>query len=199
VTQIGSRIALFADVHGATQTLSRALNRCRVEGVDTIALLGDLFDRAEQADRCAMTLAGWTVVGVYGNHEREIALAAMSGELTLLDQTTRLLSSLREDFEIDDVCLTHHIEQWGHSDPIARLLGRWSPENGRTDSVWITFSGHTHFRLARDERGPLDVSRGTLVLDPNRRYLINPGALLTGQFAIWDRKQLNVRFLHLEG
>ena len=60
----------------------------------TIALLGDLLDRTEQADACAEALAGWDVVGVYGNHEREIALAA-AREVDLRAETVRLLSGLR--------------------------------------------------------------------------------------------------------
>jgi predicted phosphodiesterase len=199
VTEVGTRVGLFTDVHGSTRTLSRALNRCRGEGVETIALLGDLFDRPEQADACVLTLAGWQVVGVYGNHEREVALAAAAGELDLLERTIEVLTALQEHLLIDDVCLTHHAEQWGRDDMLARVLGRQPAGAVSTEQAWVTFTGHTHFRQARDERGPLDVSRGTLVLDPNRRYLINPGALLTGQFAIWDRVRRTVRFLHLEG
>ena len=58
----------------------------------------------------------------------------------------------------------------------------------------IVFSGHTHFRHAHDERGPLDVSTGRLSLNPQRRYRINPGALTAGQFGIWDRAASLVRF-----
>ncbi|HVX28829.1 MAG TPA: metallophosphoesterase family protein, partial [Nitrolancea sp.] len=74
--RLGEKVALFADVHGAHTTLRRALEQCREVHVTTVALLGDLIDRPEQADQCALALEEWDVVGVYGNHEREIAMEA---------------------------------------------------------------------------------------------------------------------------
>ena len=190
---LGAVVGLFADVHGAHRTLSQALKECRAEGVTTIALLGDLIDRTEQADACALALAGWHVVGVYGNHEREIALAAARQEVGLRDETIRLLSDLRERVVIEEVCLTHEGDEWGQTNPLLRVLGApESPE--RDDGARITFAGHTHYRSARDERGTIDIARGRLALDPRRRYLINPGALAVGQFAIWNRTTQVIEF-----
>ncbi len=190
---LGAVVGLFADVHGAHATLTRALTVCGAEGVATIALLGDLIDRTEQADACALALAEWHVVGVYGNHEREIALAAARQEGELRDETIRLLSDLRERIVIEDVCLTHEGDEWGQANPLLRVLGApEAPE--REGSARITFSGHTHYRSARDERGTIDIARGRLTLDPRRRYLINPGALAVGQFAIWDRTTQVIEF-----
>ena len=189
---LGAVVGLFADVHGAHATLRRALTACRAEGVETIVLLGDLIDRTEQADACAVALAGWHVVGVYGNHEREIALAAARQEVGLHDETIRLLSDLRERIVIEDVCLTHEGDEWGQANPLLRVLG--APEAPEHDGARITFSGHTHYRSARDERGTIDIARGRLTLDPRRRYLINPGALAIGQFAIWDRTTQVIEF-----
>jgi predicted phosphodiesterase len=189
-------VALFADVHAATKVMARALSDCRDAGVETVALLGDLFDRNEQADRCAETLAGWHVVGVRGNHEHEAALAAGAGAVSLQPETLSLLNSLRDELVVDDVVFTHETLSWGHDDPHARLFGRAS-SNGAAPLPRVTFTGHTHYRQARDERGPLDIARGELALAPGRRYLINPGPLLTGQYAIWERERDVVRFRHV--
>jgi predicted phosphodiesterase len=197
VTRLGRSLALFADVHAATRILTRALADCRAAGVETVALLGDLFDRDEQADRCVAALEGWPVIGVYGNHEREAALAAAAGTLALRDETVALLTSLEEELEIDDARFTHEVASWGHDDPYARLFGRAAP-NAQPNGARVTFTGHTHYRQARDERGPLDIARGELPLAPGRRYLINPGPLLTGQYAIWDRDADVVRFRHVQ-
>lgn len=185
--RLGNKVALFADVHGAHATLTHALELCREVDVMTIALLGDLIDRPEQADRCALALAGWEVVGVYGNHEREIAVDAESYRGQLRDETLELLRQLQERVVVDDICLTHEEEQWGQHDLLARLLGDPEP-NGFRSEARITFAGHTHFRSARDEHGSLDIARGRLALSTRRRYLINPGALASGQYAIWDRE-----------
>lgn len=196
---VGQVIGLMADVHGSVRLLERALLACREADVESIVLLGDLFDRPEQADPCVETLAGWHVVGVYGNHEREIAEAAAAGELEVRATTVELLSSLRERVMIDDILMTHEVERWEHAgDPLSRLLGRPSNGHGNTESARVTFAGHTHYRYARDERGPLDIARGSLVLDPNRRYLINPGAMAAGQFAILNRVTATISFRHVD-
>ena len=194
---LGNKVALFADVHGAHATLEHALEQCRKVGVTTVALLGDLIDRAEQADPCALALSGWSVIGVYGNHEREIATAAEEYRGELRDETLRLLSRLQERVLVDDVCLLHEEEHWGQRDLLARLR-RSAESNGHRPDARITFAGHTHFRSARDEHGPIDIARGTLTLSDRRRYLINPGALASGQYAIWDRESRVVLFHQIE-
>lgn len=195
--RLGRVIGVFADVHGADRTLSRALDVCRVEGVETIALLGDLFDRVEQADRVARALQGWDVVGVYGNHEREVALNVAAGRISLQPETVALLAGLGERVMVDDVCLVHEEAQWFRHDPIATLFSRAPAANGHQAGARITFAGHTHVRAASNERGPLDLGRNTLTLDAARRYLINPGALAAGQFAIWRRDEGRVEFRQL--
>lgn len=197
MTQLGNIVALFADVHAEIRSLERALDQCRESNVETIVLLGDLFDRAEEADRCAEALAEWDVTGVYGNHEREIALAAAAGEIPLGEETILMLSRLRERIDVGDICLVHEEERWGRIDPIAKMFHRHVEPNGHHEAR-ITFAGHTHFRSARDERGHLDITRGSLTLEDHRRYLINPGALAAGQFAIWNRETRVIEFHEIE-
>ncbi len=194
---LGNKVALFADIHGAHQTLANALERCHEAGVSTIALLGDLIDRTEQANACAAALMGWDVIGVYGNHEREIALAADQLRDELRAETLELLGRLKERVVIDDVCLLHEVEHWGRLDPLDHLFHRVKP-NGHESRAHITFAGHTHFRHARDEHGPIDIARGRLTINQRRRYLINPGALATGQYAIWDREAQVILFDQVE-
>jgi len=188
--RLGHVVGIFADVHGSYRTLERALAECAAAGVTTVALLGDLFDREEQADAAVAPLVGWDVIGVYGNHEREVALAAASGEIELRPETIAILRGLEERVDVGDIRFTHEQEQWG-VDPLAQFR-RAEMTNGAQPR--ITFVGHTHFRAARDERGPIDLGRGRLVLNAARRYLINPGALADGRFAIWDRTTAIVHF-----
>ena len=196
--EIGRVVALISDVHGAAGTLERALAECRREGAETVALLGDLVDRAEQADACAAALGGWPVVGVYGNHEREIALEA-EHHGALAPETVALLSSLREHVTVGEVCFAHEMAHWGlrhtHS-PLARLIE--VVHHDPCTTARITFVGHSHVRAARDEHGALDIHHGRLALAAHRHYLINPGALTAGQFALWDREAHVVTFHHVE-
>lgn len=193
--RLARTVGLFADLHGERRSLVGALAACRAAGVEQIALLGDLFDRVEQADACAGALAGWPTIGVWGNHEREIALAAGAAG-SLAPETVALLTGLREELVVEEVCLTHEAARWGVGTTLARLIARPAAPPA-SETARITFAGHTHHRAARDERGPLDLGRGRLTLDPARRYLINPGALAIGQYAIWDRGRGVVRFCQI--
>jgi predicted phosphodiesterase len=193
--QFGRVVGIFADVHGAQRTLASALAECRASGVEQIALLGDLFDRPEQAEGCALALADWPTIGVWGNHEREIVQRA-SEDGGLSAQTVGFLVGLAEELVIEDVSLIHEAPQWGRSATLARLAMPLvaSTADAEPSQARITFAGHTHHRAARDERGPIDLGRGVLTLAATRRYLINPGALLAGQYAIWNRETGVVRF-----
>ena len=198
IAAVETRVGVISDVHGELRTLTRALDHCRETGVGTIALLGDLFDKVEEADRCADALGGWHVVGVYGNHEREIALAATAGEIQVEPSTLELLGGLSNEVRTDEYHLVHEAEPWGQHDPVAALFERSGTSNGYRPASWITFAGHTHVRSARTESGPLDIARGTLRLSAVRNYLINPGALSVGQYAIWDREEHHITFHQLE-
>ncbi|HQZ90167.1 MAG TPA: metallophosphoesterase family protein [Thermomicrobiales bacterium] len=194
----GKRVGVLSDIHGATRVLGLALDVCAREEVETIVLLGDLFDRAEQADATIDLLKSWQVIGVYGNHEREVALAAAAGEVDLKPETIALLTALEEEVRIGDIRLTHEVQRWGSVDPVARMFGGHHQDHGDDPAARLTFTGHTHFRQARDERGLLDIGRGVVSIVRERRYLFNPGALQIGQFAIWDREERTVRFRHIE-
>lgn len=182
--KLGSRIAIISDVHGERSTLELVLQRCHNAAVESIVLLGDLFDRVEQAAPCAETLAEWPVTGVIGNHERE-ALAHLKESNGHHVQTARqLLDGLGERLVVDNAMFVH--DEFG-----------WKPNElgvAGVHETWLTFAGHTHFRAARDDNGPLDISTGQISLRSTRRYLINPGAVVEGQYAIWDRVTSRIMF-----
>lgn len=188
---LGNMVAVISDVHGERSMLRAALARSRSVGADSIVLLGDLFDRVDQAGQCAACLCGWTVAGVLGNHERE-ALASGGSDRQLDDGIQRLLSSLSDRLQIEDAVFVHDGLAWPESNE------HYHSDSG-SDTARLTFAGHTHFRQARDENGPLDLSLGRIHLRPDRRYLINPGAAVNGLFAIWDRKQSKILFERISG
>ncbi len=187
------RLALFADAHGHTDLLQQALRICEQERVEEIVLLGDLIDRSDQADACALALKGWSVSGVFGNHEHEMMEAlAIGDDLGLRPETIEMFMSLEPAIVIDDVCFCHD------TIPLAPVQAPHHFVNRAIAPALppyhIVFSGHTHFRHARDEHGPLELSTNSITIRPHRRYRINPGPLTAGQFAIWDRAANLVRF-----
>jgi predicted phosphodiesterase len=188
-----ARLGILADVHGEHRLLRRALDHCRLLSVERIVLLGDLFDRVDQAELCASLLRDWDVLGVFGNHELDALSHRRERELHLGPHADAVLETLELELVIDDALFIHEAPVSHAPDPLRSVLGR---SNGHTSptSARITFSGHTHHRSARDDRGPLDISGGQLQLRSERRYLINPGATADGLFAIWDRTESIVIF-----
>ncbi len=188
-----NRIALFADAHGHVDLLYSALHICREQSVEQVVLLGDLIDRSDQADACALALAGWNVGGVFGNHEQEMLGALLIGDdLGLRPETIDLFMRLDEYICVENICFCHDQPPRTNHDGGHFVNRAIAPMQS---PYHVVFSGHTHFRLARDERGPLDLSLNQIALNPQRRYSINPGALTAGQFAIWDRLAAVVHFL----
>lgn len=168
-----ARLAIMSDVHGEHRTLARVLERCEHREVHRVVLLGDLFDRIDQIDQCIQLLNRWSVTGVLGNHERE----ALEQRLDREADIAHLIEGHGESLHLHEAAFVH--------DQLDR-----SQINGSR----IIFAGHTHVRQASDDRGPLDISLGHIALREDRRYVINPGAVVDGQFAIWDRENQNVLF-----
>ena len=189
-----TRMALFADAHGHVDLLYKALEVCRHAQVNEIVLLGDLIDRDDQADACARAFADFSVSGVFGNHEQQLMDAlTMGADLGLRCETIDLFMTLKEHIIVDNVCFCHDGPPQLNRDEIDLLF--FNPASAPQVSPYhVVFSGHTHFRHVRDERGHIELAANALTIRPHRRYRINPGALTAGQFAIWDREASVVRF-----
>jgi len=185
------RIALIADAHGHVDILTRALDACRDERVDALVFLGDLIDRRDQADACVDALRDWRAFGVYGNHEQElIAALANGGGAGLNRATVEFFQSLQPRLVLGDACFLHDELEEPRADPLQKFFNRAvHSENGYR----VLFVGHTHHRAAVSDQGPLDTAHA-ISLDAARRYVINPGALVGGKFAIWERAERVVRF-----
>ena len=178
---LGDRIAVMSDIHGEHRLLARVLRHCEQAGVQSIVLLGDLFDRLDQAEMCAFHLADWNVAGVVGNHEREAVAERRDSGRPVNGSVGRLLERLGDSLVLEEAVFVHD------------EMDAFTVEPGQYRHS-VIFAGHTHYRLARDDRGPLDISLGHIGLKPGRRYLINPGSVLDGQFAIWERDRSRVTF-----
>jgi predicted phosphodiesterase len=188
-----SRMALFADAHGHVDHLEKALAVCRQAGVEQVVLLGDLIDRFDQADACALAMTDFRVSGVFGNHEQELIDALTIGDdLGLRPETIDMFMGLSENIVVERICFCHDGPPAPARNPMDHFFNRASTPV--VSPYHIVFSGHTHFRHAFDEHGPLDLATSSIRLRRERRYRINPGALTAGQFAIWDREAGLVKF-----
>jgi len=138
-------------------------------------------------------MAGFKIWGVFGNHEQEMIDAlAIGDDLGLRPETVDMFMALEEIIVVDDICFSHDGPPQAPHNPLEDFFNR--SRSPAISPYHIIFSGHTHFRQAYDERGPLDLATDQIRLNPQRRYRINPGALTAGQFAIWERDDALVHF-----
>lgn len=177
-----TRFAIISDIHGEHRMLQRVLDRCHDRRVQRLVLLGDLFDRLDQVERCADLLTEWTVTGVFGNHERDALRHGNSNGSPCNGFIARFVEAFADQLRLGEALFVHDHSECSWNDLAA-------PDHPR-----IIFSGHTHYRQAKDDNGPLDLSLGKIRIREDRRYLINPGAVVDGQFAIWERNESNVLF-----
>ena len=106
-----------------------------------------------------------------------------------------MFMGLAETIVVEQMCFCHDGPPVALKPPAQDFFNRASAP--AVSPYHIVFSGHTHFRHAFNEHGPLDLANGTIVLKPERRYRINPGALTAGQFAIWEREAGMVKFYNV--
>jgi predicted phosphodiesterase len=195
VNAIPDRLALFADAHGHVDLIRQALKILERERVEHIVLLGDLIDRSDQADACALAMSDFKVEGVFGNHEQEVIEAlAIGDDLGLRPETIDMFMALEPVIIVDNVCFCHDSPPGVSHNPMEHFFSRDTALPATR--YHIVFSGHTHFRAARDEHGSHDLGTGRLLIRPHRHYSINPGAMPAGQFAIWERSEGVIRFFN---
>lgn len=190
------RIGIVADVHGEYRLLEAALDIFRNRQIDTLAILGDLFDRVDQADRCVAPLTEWNLIGIYGNHELEALQSSGLHGHALHRHTVDVLSGFQEQVDRFGARFLHDPIIDEPVNPLQAIRGE-RQHTPQDEGPRIIFYGHTHHRQLRDEKGSIDIHRGCVRLNGSRRYYANPGPLAEGQYMIWDRQSDTMEFLQV--
>lgn len=207
------KYGVFSDIHGNLEAFMCALHYFAKAGVTHYLFCGDLIGYGPDPKACVqqytnMVSAG-IVKGVMGNHDaivlhpelreyfHEDALQALDWSLEQLTKAEiRSISFLPEVVRGENYTMVHGTprdplkEYFFNSLQYRVLYPEWSGQ--------ILFVGHTHmpFYMAGDENEcQVHTVRGRqlLQLDPNKRYVINPGSTgkprdndVRAAFGIWD-------------
>ncbi len=63
------KLGFLTDIHEHVEHLRVALDQFRIEGIDQVVVIGDLFEQGRRIEETCRLLAEASAVGVWGNHD----------------------------------------------------------------------------------------------------------------------------------
>ena len=197
--------AVLSDIHAYLEALQAVLADMRAHGVDEVVSLGDIVGCNGNPAECVELVRPHLAAAVRGNHEAAMFNPAVFGVpmyISMIDTTRGMLTAEQAEW-LHALPLTavHRGCRIWHATPYApRIWGRISGTQDARAALNATAErvclfGHTHRPAAfamhggAVERIPVEYDAdGTfsLPLDPDSRYLVNPGSV--GQPRDGDRR-----------
>ncbi len=190
------RYLILSDMHGNADAFGAVLDRTADEDFDVTLVLGDLVGYGASPNRIVEQVQGLRgkVLVVRGNHDKVVA-GIDSGEYfnqaarAAADWTTAALSTenLKYVLELPQGPVSVHAGlAICHGSPLDEDAYVFSEVDAfeifRRHKVPVTFFGHTHvpsiFSIHENRIQVLALrSDGSMRLDPETRYLVNPGSI----------------------
>ena len=188
------KLGLLTDIHEHVENLRTALDCFRVEQVDQIVVIGDVFEMGHRIEETCRLLSDAKAIGVWGNHDYGLCVEPNATDCAKYgDDVIRFMTSLRPRLEIAD-CYFAHVEPWLNPEDVADLWYFDGPpdEHGKLDRIFnavpnrLMFAGHFHkWLLATPTRIENWNGEAAIALS-GERYFVVIGALCEGRFALFD-------------
>jgi predicted phosphodiesterase len=214
---------VLSDVHSNLPALSAVFRSVRRKRLDMLICLGDLVGYGAQPNQVLDRLRAFkgSKLFVRGNHDRVAAgaddggfnHAARAAALWTRDRLTprnrAFLRGLQPGPIVHGDLTVWHGMPEDEDDYL--FTPRTASSAFASTSTWISLFGHTHLPSVYSKRGErraeTEIVQGerTIALDPDERYLLNPGSV--GQprdrnplasFAILDLERRSFRFRRVE-
>lgn len=187
------RLGLLADIHEEVEYLAWAIDALRAERVDHFVLLGDLYETGKRLEPMIDLLEPLDASGVWGNHDYGLCRHVSDWVRQRFPARVReYFARLHPRVEIDG-CLFQHIEPHLDADDVLDL---WSyGSEGQLDSAASfaglpfhrAFMGHVHRWELWTPEGQVDWKGDrSVILDPQRRYLVILHGVQQGHCAMFD-------------
>jgi len=194
------KLGLLTDIHEHVENLRTALDCFRVEQVDQIVVIGDVFEMGNHINETCRLLSEANAIGVWGNHDYGLCVEPDATDCAKYgDDVIRFMTSLRPRLEIAD-CYFAHVEPWLNPEDVADLWYFDGPpdEHGKLDRIFnavpnrLMFAGHFHkWLLATPTRIENWNGEAAIALS-GERYFVVIGALCEGRFATLDTETSNL-------
>ncbi len=191
------RYLILSDIHGNWDALVAVQRHLRQLSCDVVLVLGDLVGYGADPDRVvtAVRRLPEPVYIVRGNHDRVVSdLTLVEGFNEAAQRAARWTAEHLEESNLrylsalppgpmrigDEIAICHGSPL--DEDDYLLSAGGAAEVFAAYDSP-VTFFGHTHIPSAFSLHGNSNgvdgtrISQGTMELDPERRYLLNPGSV----------------------
>ena len=189
------RYLIFSDIHSNLEAFEKLLSLKITDSIDKFLFLGDLVGYgADPNDTISLFRSMKNTFSIRGNHDKVISnlessslfnpVAAFSAEwskVKLSDENRKFLKELKKGPVIVDHFLTIcHGSTFDEDYYVFSVFE--AVESLKFMKTSIGFFGHTHFPVIYFQRNnklnaiPLNSDK-KIKLDPNTRYLINPGSI----------------------
>ncbi|MCQ2371439.1 MAG: metallophosphatase family protein [Akkermansia sp.] len=188
--------AVLSDIHANLEALQAVLADMRARGADEAVGLGDIVGFNGNPAECVELVRPHLAAAVRGNHEAAMFNPVVFGVpmyIAMIDTTRGMLTAEQAEWlhELPLTAVHRGCRIW-HASPYApRIWGRISGTQDARAALNATAErvclfGHTHrpaafvMRGGAVERIPVEYGADgtfTLPLDPDARYLVNPGSV----------------------
>ncbi|MCK4835722.1 MAG: metallophosphoesterase family protein [Candidatus Aminicenantes bacterium] len=211
---------VFSDIHSNLEAFDKFLSHKKIKNIDSYLFLGDLVGYGPNPNDVIDRFRGLKkTYSIRGNHDKVIAdlesaslfnpVASFSAEwskVKLNSDNQDFLKNLKKGPSVVDHCITLcHGSTFDEDYYVFSIFE--AAESFKFMETSIGFFGHTHFPimylLRNDKIDTVPLTTNTRIkLDPNTRYLINPGSI--GQprdknpdpsFIIFDSQKKEINFI----
>ena len=144
------KLGLIADIHEQVELLHIALDHFRLEGVDRVVVIGDVFQAGKRIAETCRLLARARAIGVWGNHDYGICVSSPEEiRVRFSASIIGFMKSLRPELDLDG-CYFAHVEPWLDPEEITDLWSFEGPpdSDGRLERIFnakpnrLMFAGH---------------------------------------------------------
>ncbi|ACV23901.1 metallophosphoesterase family protein [Methanocaldococcus fervens] len=211
-------MAIISDIHSNLEALEAVLNDIKNRGIKNIVCLGDIVGYGANPNECVELIKGAKCKCVAGNHDYGVlgkesldffnkygAIAILWTKKFIKPENLKFLDSLplviEEKIKNKKIIFSHanpkYPELWEYLYP------------DYVDEVFdcgdLIFVGHSHIPFVNSEEGNLLIHKGSVYLEEDKKYLINPGSI--GQprdginkasYCIFDEKNFKIEIVRVE-
>ena len=183
---------ILSDIHGNVQALEKVIEEIAATRPDFVVSLGDVVGYGANPSDCIDLVDQHCNIRVCGNHDFVAAGLAESENFNItarisIEWTKSSLSARQKELlNAYDTVRRHGECLFAHSSPVSPLDWEYIYTIGQAERIFretdarFIFIGHTHVPgiISYDPVSGYSVENSSKVeVEPNRRYLINPGSI----------------------
>lgn len=185
------RLAIFSDIHANLESLETAVQHAQSQKVEAYAVLGDTVGYGANPNECFEWVLSHAAVNLMGNHEKAVKDPILRESFTPYAHEAIIWTEAKMDkgfkTQIDSLPYLKIDKglSFAHGSPDCPEKYRYllsfkdAEPSFRHFEGRVCFVGHTHVPscFCQQARSLAHLASGVLKLDPQERYILNPGSV----------------------